>query len=379
MASDSALEYDLCVIGAGTSGIASARFYLEVHPTAKVIILERDICVGGVWSSERAYPGFRSQGGLRSGGFSDVRFEPKKEDVDDYDFYKSTAMAEYLDAYVESHVYDGTTLRSRILFETTVTGLQQSSAGWSISCSIVKETSTISAKKVIIATGSTSVPNIPAFKGREDFCGPVVHTLEYGRSKVYDRKDIRSVAVIGGGKSAADMVYENVKAGRAVKWIIRASGKGPGAFLDVKIKALGVKNAGEFGLIRFTASMLTLPGLQKAGWWQSFLYNTTIGSWVLAKFTKALTATFSASARYDDRPGAKETFKLLKSKMDASALQTPAGGCHHDDFWETVAHNVDVYRKDIDHLEKVSYDLEHSCRMVFQHTDRACTGENCIH
>ena len=43
--------YDLCVIGAGTSGIASARFYLDVHPDAKVVLLERDHSVGGVWSS----------------------------------------------------------------------------------------------------------------------------------------------------------------------------------------------------------------------------------------------------------------------------------------------------------------------------------------
>ena len=42
--------YDLCVIGAGTSGIASARFYLDVHPDAKVVVVERDQSVGGVWS-----------------------------------------------------------------------------------------------------------------------------------------------------------------------------------------------------------------------------------------------------------------------------------------------------------------------------------------
>jgi dimethylaniline monooxygenase (N-oxide forming) len=43
--------YDLAVLGAGTSGIAAARFYLEVHPTSNVVILERDRSVGGVWSS----------------------------------------------------------------------------------------------------------------------------------------------------------------------------------------------------------------------------------------------------------------------------------------------------------------------------------------
>jgi cation diffusion facilitator CzcD-associated flavoprotein CzcO len=50
MDSKSDALYDLCVIGGGTSGIASARFYLDVHPTAKVMVLERDHSVGGVWS-----------------------------------------------------------------------------------------------------------------------------------------------------------------------------------------------------------------------------------------------------------------------------------------------------------------------------------------
>ena len=42
--------YDLVVIGGGTSGIVAARFYLDVHAEAKVVIIERDNAVGGVWS-----------------------------------------------------------------------------------------------------------------------------------------------------------------------------------------------------------------------------------------------------------------------------------------------------------------------------------------
>jgi dimethylaniline monooxygenase (N-oxide forming) len=38
--------------------------------------------------------------------------------------------------------------------------------------------------------------------------------------------------------------------------------------------------------------------------------------------------------------------------MDGMTLNVPAGGVHHDDFWDTIAQNVDVYREDIDHLEK---------------------------
>lgn len=66
------LEYDVLVIGggkatpnsfgssliqkltlfpAGISGIAFARFYLDIHPAARLALIEEDSCVGGVWNS----------------------------------------------------------------------------------------------------------------------------------------------------------------------------------------------------------------------------------------------------------------------------------------------------------------------------------------
>lgn len=42
--------FDLAVVGAGGTGIAASRFFLEVHPNAKVTLIERDQSVGGVWS-----------------------------------------------------------------------------------------------------------------------------------------------------------------------------------------------------------------------------------------------------------------------------------------------------------------------------------------
>lgn len=35
----------------GISGIAAARFYLDVHPDCRLVILEKDQCLGGVWST----------------------------------------------------------------------------------------------------------------------------------------------------------------------------------------------------------------------------------------------------------------------------------------------------------------------------------------
>lgn len=44
------LDYDLIVLGAGQSGIVAARFYLDVHPECRLVIVERDGVVGGTWS-----------------------------------------------------------------------------------------------------------------------------------------------------------------------------------------------------------------------------------------------------------------------------------------------------------------------------------------
>lgn len=49
-------EFDVVVIGAGIYGIQSARTYLEIHPDAKLAILEASGSIGGVWSKGRSIP-----------------------------------------------------------------------------------------------------------------------------------------------------------------------------------------------------------------------------------------------------------------------------------------------------------------------------------
>ena len=38
----------------GISGLAFARFYLDIHPECRLALLEEDSCVGGVWSSSKS-------------------------------------------------------------------------------------------------------------------------------------------------------------------------------------------------------------------------------------------------------------------------------------------------------------------------------------
>lgn len=41
------------VVDIGLSGIAFARFYLDTHPECRLMIFEKDGCIGGVWSAGR--------------------------------------------------------------------------------------------------------------------------------------------------------------------------------------------------------------------------------------------------------------------------------------------------------------------------------------
>ena len=38
-------------INLGLGGIAFARFYLDTHPHCRLMIFEKDGCIGGVWSA----------------------------------------------------------------------------------------------------------------------------------------------------------------------------------------------------------------------------------------------------------------------------------------------------------------------------------------
>ena len=59
---------DVLVIGAGISGISSARHVLRDNSAASLVVLERRARVGGTWDLFR-YPGIRSDSDMPTFGF----------------------------------------------------------------------------------------------------------------------------------------------------------------------------------------------------------------------------------------------------------------------------------------------------------------------
>jgi len=89
--------------------------------------------------------------------------------------------------------------------------------------------STIMSKKLVVSTGVTNNPHRPNIAGMELFDAPIFHSAALGREqkRLLSDPGVRTVAVLGGGKSAYDAVYLAASAGRQVLWLMRRSGRGP--------------------------------------------------------------------------------------------------------------------------------------------------------
>ena len=222
----------------GFAGLISAHRYLCLHPTASLIILDRNVHVGGSWSYDRIYPGFYAQFVTGLAEYSDLRMrEPSKDDCVG-DCFKAKCMTEYLDEFARKMVHDGKSLRDRLRRSEVahVTRKESKDCNWSLLCreiggnedkrtlysrsgatyvdvGVLGKTGTrvITTRHLIVATGEHSTPNVPHIKHQSTFEAPIIHSTNFGQSNILATPDIRHVAVLGAGKSSADMIYACLK------------------------------------------------------------------------------------------------------------------------------------------------------------------------
>jgi dimethylaniline monooxygenase (N-oxide forming) len=299
------------------SGIAAARFYLDVHPDKRVLILEKEDSVGGPWGRSRIYPGFWSQSGIRMSGFSDVPLTvPQNAEVFN-DIFEAKYVTDYLERYLDNHIYSDVPLRDRVVTEFAVSKVDKVRDIWTVQGALTTDgiEQLFKTKRIIVATGMTSAPRMPKFDGQEQFGGPILHQVHYGQFLSEQPSDHRKVAVLGAGKSAADMVYGLVKAGNEVHWIIRKSGKGPGAFTNPAENAKGpFLNDPELAATRLFATMspacFSQPSL-----WTRFLHNTSMGERILKGVWNGADEKCKRIGNFHGREGALQGFDQLESDV----------------------------------------------------------------
>lgn len=247
--------------------------------------------------------------------FSDMAMpRPPDAHVDKNDYMAAEYVTSYLESYIEKHVYAGQSIKDRIMLGLKATNVRKGDQGWTISGVLAPDTAAIlRARKVIIATGLTSAPQMPDLPGLQQFNGPAIHQEAFGSSGVLESPQIHHVSVLGGAKSAADMVYASVKAGKHVSWVIRASGAGPAAFVGGEGNGR-FKNAAESGATRFLGSMSPSIFLRQT-WWTWFIHRTWIGRWLGSKVWEI--ATEKSQSVFKSPPaGAKPSFSSLRPTVE---------------------------------------------------------------
>jgi dimethylaniline monooxygenase (N-oxide forming) len=313
--------YDILIVGAGLTGLVAAARYLQAHPSAKLALLEHDNCLGGVWSKKRIYPGFWSQTPYGVAEFSDLKMErPQQEDEDcGKDMFRAEHVMEYLERYADSVREGEQSLRERISFRTEVKGVVKVGRVWQVNCVVASTddtddptTKVLFAKKLIMADGLASIPRMPSLPGTPSFTGPIIHSKTFGQSSILTNPLITHITVLGGGKSALDMVYACIQAQKTVSWVLRRTGDGstgPGFFAPAHTVVPGYANAGLMAQTRVMAS-LQPSFLREEGWWNWLVNRTRLGvAFVNAVFGKADKALREA-ARYRERESEKGFEKL---------------------------------------------------------------------
>lgn len=228
--------------------------------------------------------------------FSDqAMIRPPDEDLY-HEFFKAKHTTQYLESYVDQHRYAGQTLRDRIRFSMEVKSILKSEGKWTV-VGIDRPSGIqhmFKTPKLIIASGLTSIPNMPSLPGKESFNGQILHQEDFGSSNVLTSTEVQNITILGAGKSSADMAYEAAKAGKTVSWILKATNTtGPGFFLSPMGKG-PYRNAFEIGMPRVAATF-TPSFMNGVNWWTKLLHSTKYG----VRMMSAFWGTIDEDARKD--------------------------------------------------------------------------------
>ena len=278
------------IIGAGWHGLAAAKTYLSLFPTVTLTIIDQDNTVGGVWSASRCYPGLLADSPPANFDFSDLPMD-EELGIEKWADLPAEMVHEYLERYV-----DRFGLRGCLRLGTTVVDVQREGTGWRVEVEDVdvgeggeRKREWSVCDKLIIAAGVNSIPKVPDDLDWKNFAGPVMHSRDVGRKHaLLTEEGVKRVTVVGGNKSAVDVVYLCAKARKEVDWVISPDGYGPCILFEAR-----TKSGTSFASIKLArASLITGPSiLNVKGWWYWFLHSgkSWVGSWLLRMVMKMLT------------------------------------------------------------------------------------------
>ncbi|KAL3456974.1 hypothetical protein BJX64DRAFT_296257 [Aspergillus heterothallicus] len=269
---------DLLIVGAGLHGLIMAKTYLEVHPSATLLVVDEAQSVGGTWARERIYPGLKTNNLFGSYELSDFPMDAKRYGVDGTGHIPGHVVHAYLCDVADHFGITPHLMLNTKVAETRVVNDGSWEAFLQSGASSDRSIYTVRATKLVFATGLTSKPHIPHIPGSEDFQRSIIHSKQL-KAQAGQLADSKTVVVVGGNKSAWDVCYTAARAGSQVHMVIRPSGGGP-SYLWPRRFSLGPFEVSLAKLSTIRLFTLFDPSPFGAGpfsWVRNFLHRTFIG------------------------------------------------------------------------------------------------------
>ena len=190
----------VCIIGAGSSGLAAAKTFAERG--IPFDCLERENDIGGLWNETTGtgvvYDTTYLVSSRKYTGFEDY---PMPEEYPTYPSHRE-ALA-YLRDYAQNFG-----ILDRIQFNTTVERVERTDEGWLVYIAGARPRLY---RALVIATGHHDIPRFPKIPGK--FTGEIMHSRDYRSVKQLIDK---VVVVVGAGNSACDIVVDAMSVAHAV-------------------------------------------------------------------------------------------------------------------------------------------------------------------
>ncbi len=185
---------DICIIGAGSSGVTVAKSLKEKGLAFDMF--EKGGDIGGMWRYENdngqssCYASLHIDTSRPNLGYTDFPIDPSLPD-----FLGHAQFLKHLEAYA-----DANGIRPLVTFRTEVKRVEPDGARWRVTLSTGE---TRSYAHVVIANGHLSDPRMPDFPGHFD--GEAIHSHHYRTAAPYEGK---RVMVVGLGNSAVDIAVD---------------------------------------------------------------------------------------------------------------------------------------------------------------------------
>lgn len=188
----------VCIIGAGSSGIAAAKILHERG--IPFDCFEKGSGIGGNWrymndnGMSSAYKSLHINSSKGQMAYSDF---PMPEDYPQY--ANHSQILQYFESYVDHFGF-----RDKITFKTEVSRVSPVGDGtYDVTINNANGEQTQRYGAVIVANGHHWCPNMPKFPG--EFTGKTMHTHDY---KTPQGMDDKNILVVGVGNSACDIACE---------------------------------------------------------------------------------------------------------------------------------------------------------------------------